>query len=173
MTARIAPGPIINPRSRRAGKSVAEKLQGDGARRLVDRINAALSAMADASLGGDDVVNAVAATSFSTFVGGGSASVLKRDGDGWTYVDSQTAVAEPIARMLNAKMTSAGTIGLEGIGAFISIYPGSIGVLLRDSIISEDQWPGLRILATGFGLALAAATQSRVTLDALEEISGL
>ena len=173
MTARIAPGPIINPQRRRARKSMAEKLQGGGAQRLVDKINAALSAMADASLGGDDVVNAVAATSFSTFVGGGSASVLKRDGDGWTYVDSQTAVAEPIARMLNAKMTSAGTIGLEGIGAFISIYPGSIGVLLRDSIVSEDQWPGLRILATGFGLALAAATQSRVTLDALKEISGL
>lgn len=168
MTARIAETQIIGPPAR-----TMEKLQDSDAQRFLDEIGRALIAMADASLSGDDVVKAVAATSFAAFVGGGSASVLERTGNDWKYVDGQTDVPAPIARMLNAMATPAEVVTVGGIGTFIPISSGSIGVLLRDSAISESHWPALRTLATGFELALAAATQSRGKLDALEEISGL
>ncbi|MGA2792339.1 MAG: GAF domain-containing protein, partial [Roseiarcus sp.] len=168
MTARIAQRQIVGPPTR-----TAEKVQVCDAQRFVDQISAALIAMADASLSGDDVVSAVAAMRFSAFVGGGTASVLERAGDDWKYLDSQAAVAAPIARMLNVIAIPAEVVNLVGVGVFIPINSGSIGVLLRNSVISESHRSGLRILAIGFELALAAARQRRETLDALNGISGL
>jgi DNA-binding PucR family transcriptional regulator len=46
-------------------------------------------------------------------------------------------------------------------------------VLLSNSGISENHWSELRIMATGLEIALAAASQSRRTREALQEISAL
>lgn len=168
MTARIAQRRITSP------QAPAAKPQVGDAQRSVEEIGAALIAMADAaSSGDDDAVNSIAATHFAAFVGGGSANVVERAGDDWKYVDSQTAVGAPIVRMLNATSAAAGVLKLAGVGVFVPTSSGSIGVLLRNSAISDRHRSGLRVLATGFELARAAARQNRETLDALEEISGL
>lgn len=140
--------------------------------RSIDEIGQALIAMAEAALVGSDEVNAVTATSFAALVDGGSASVLERSGENWKYADGRSEVPAPLGRMLNTISTPGPVSSVEGVGVFVSINSGSMGVLLRDSEISESQWPALRILATGFELALASAMQSRGKLDALEEIRG-
>lgn len=167
MTARVAHRQFISLPTR-----MKVHLQDLDAQRSVDGIGQALLAMADAALVGDEVVKAVAAMSFAAFVDGGSASVLERSGEDWKYADGRSDVPAPLAQMLNAISTPAQVSSVEGIGVLVSVNSGSIGVLLRNSEISEDQWPALRILATGFELALASAMQSRGKLDALEEIRG-
>lgn len=168
MTARIADKQVIGLLTR-----PEEKGQHLDAQRFLDEIGLALIAMADASLSGDDIVKAVAATSFAAFAGGGSASILERAGNDWKYADGRADVPLAIARMLNAISTPAEIIRVDSNGVFVPVKFGSIGVLLRNAVISESHLPALRILATGFELALATATQSRGKLDALEEISGL
>ncbi|MCE9658304.1 MAG: helix-turn-helix domain-containing protein [Burkholderiales bacterium] len=140
--------------------------------RSIDGIGQALIAMADAALISDEVVKTVAATSFAIFADGGSASVLERSGEDWKHADDRSDVPTPLARMLNAVSQSAQVSRVEGVGVLVSVNSGSIGVLLRNLEISESRWPALRILATGFELALASAMQSRGKLDALEEIRG-
>ena len=167
MTARIAQRQFI-------AKPTRTKLdvQDLDARCSIDEIGQALIAMADAALVGNDEVKAVAATSFAALVDGGSASVLERSGEDWKYADGRSEVPAPLGRMLTAISTPAPVSSVEGVGVFVSVNSGSMGVLLRDSEISESQWPALRILATGFELALTSAMQSRGKLDALEEILG-
>jgi sugar diacid utilization regulator/putative methionine-R-sulfoxide reductase with GAF domain len=169
MTARIAQSQIIGAPTR-----TAVKVQDRDAQRCLEEIGQALTNMSEASLSGEDVVKAVAATSFAAFVGSGSASVLERAGNGWKHADGRTEFDVPMARMLDATIsTPAQIVRVEGIGVYVPVNLGSLGVLLRDSVISESHWPALRVLATGFELALAAATQSKGKLDALEAISGL
>ena len=141
------------------------------AQQSISEIGEALVAMADAALVCDDAVKTVATTSFAAFAGG-SANVLERSGEDWKFANDRSDVPVPLARMLNAISTPAQVSSLEGVGVFVSVNSGSTGVLLRDSEISENQWPALQILATGFELALASAMQSRGKLDALEEIRG-
>ena len=149
-----------------------EEVRDRGARRFTDEIGPALIAMADASLSGEEAVKAIAATCFAAFAEGGSVSVLERAGKDWKYADARADVSAPVTRMLNAMQTPAEVASVEGIGVFVPVNSGSIGVLLCKPVMSEHHWPALRILATGFKLALAAATQTRGKLDALEEING-
>lgn len=167
MTARVAHNQLISLPTR-----MKMDVQDLNARRSVDAIGQALIAMADAALIGDEVVKTVAATSFAAFADGGSASVLERSGEDWKHADDRSDVPAPLAHMLNAISPPAQVSRVEGVGILVSVNSGSIGVLLRNLEIAENRWPALRILATGFELALASATQSRGKLDALEEIRG-
>lgn len=129
--------------------------------------------MADAALVGDDAVKIVAAESFAAFAASGNASVLERLGEDWKYADGRSAVPAPLARMLNVAISADEKISsVEGTGVFVAVNSGFMGVLLRDAEISEKQWPALRILVTGFELALASAMQIRGKLNVLEEIHG-
>lgn len=146
-------------------------VQGMDAQRSIVEIGKALSAMADAALVSDDAVKIVAAKSFAAFTPGGSVSVFERSGEDWR-ADGRLAVPAPLARMLNAISADAQVSRVEGMGVFVTVNSGSMGVLLQDTGISEKQWPALRILAIGFELALASAVQIRGKLAALEEIHG-
>lgn len=146
-------------------------VQGMDAQRSIVEISQALSAMADAALVGDDAVKIVAAKSFAAFTPGGSTSVFERSGEDWR-ADGRLAVPAPLVRMLNAISADAQVSRVEGMGVFVTVNSGSMGVLLQDTGISEKQWPALRILAIGFELALASAVQIRGKLAALEEIHG-
>jgi sugar diacid utilization regulator/putative methionine-R-sulfoxide reductase with GAF domain len=146
-------------------------VQGMDAQRSIVEISQALSAMADAALVGDDAVKIVAAKSFAAFTPGGSTSVFERSGEDWR-ADGRLAVPAPLARMLNAISADAQVSRVEGMGVFVTVNSGSMGVLLQDTGMSEKQWPALRILAIGFELALASAVQIRGKLAALEEIHG-
>lgn len=146
-------------------------VQGMDAQRSIVEIGKALSAMADAALVGDDAVKIVAAKSFAAFTPGGRASVFERSGEDWR-ADGRLPVPAPLARTLNAISADAQVSSVEGRGVFVTVNSGAMGVLLQDTGISEKQWPALRILATGFELALASAVQIRGKLAALEEIHG-
>ena len=142
-------------------------------KRLIDEISRALCAMAEASSGGTDAVKTAAAACFGALAGGGRARVLERTGKEWRYADGGRELASPVARMLDELLTPAEIAGVNGAGVFVPVSSGSMVVLLDGATVPESDWPALRVLATGFDLALAAATQSRGKLDALEEISGL
>lgn len=143
------------------------------AKRLIDEIGRALAAMADASFNGDAVVREVAAQSFAAFAGGASARVVERVGEDWKYVDDGADVPGPVAGLLNDASHAAEVASVPGVGVLVPVSSGSIGVLLCGAAVPEQRWPALRVLATSFELALAAATQTQGKLDALEEISGL
>ena len=135
-------------------------------------IGAALIAMAHAFSTGQDALNAIAAAQFSA-IAGGTARVVERAGDEWKHVDDQTAVDGRVASSLTAMQTPTEVMALPGVGLFVPICGGSAGVLLSNPEISENHWSRMRILSTGFEMALAAAAQSRETRDALQEISAL
>ncbi len=175
MTPRIARGQII-------GLPTPAGAPHWNASRLIDETGLALAAMADASFSGDVAVKAVAAASFAALAGGANARVLERVGEDWKYADDGADVPGPVARLLNDASNAAevaslngvnGLNGLNGLGVLVPVSSGSIGVLLCGVAVPEERWPALRVLATGFELALAAATQSQGKLDALEEINGL
>ena len=171
MTARIATGQIISlPTPPTSGAAHWD------AKRLIAEVGRALAAMADASFSGDAVVREVAAQSFAAFAsgtGGASARVVERVGENWNYVDDRADVPASVARLLNDASNAAEVASLPGVGVLVPVSSGSIGVLLCGAAVPEQRWPALRVLATGFELALAAATQTQGKLDALEEISGL
>ena len=168
MTARIATGQIINlPTPPTSGASHWD------AKRLITEVGRALTAMADASFSGDAVVKEVAAQSFAAFASGASARVVERVGENWKYVDDRADVPGSVAGLLNDASNAAEVASVPGVGVLVPVSSGSIGVLLCGAAVPEQRWPALRVLATSFELALAAATQTQGKLDALEEISGL
>lgn len=166
MTARIARGQII-------GLPTPAGAPHWNARRLIDETGLALAAMADASFSGDVAVKTVAAASFAALANGANARVLERVAEDWKYADDGADVPGPVARLLNDASNAAEVASVNGVGVLVPVSSGSIGVLLCGAAVPEEGWPALRVLATGFELALAAATQSQGKLDALEEISGL
>ena len=166
MTARIARGQFI-------GLPTPAGAPHWNARRVIDETGLALAAMADASFSGDVAVKTVAAASFAAFANGANARVLERVAEDWKYADDGADVPGPVARLLNDASNAAEVASVNGVGVLVPVSSGSIGVLLCGAAVPEEGWPALRVLATGFELALAAATQSQGKLDALEEISGL
>ena len=170
MTTRVSRGQVIGLPTLPGGRTThAEGMH------LVDETAAALAALAEASSSGGNAaaVKAVAAQRFAALSNGATARVLERSGEDWKYADDGAAVPEPVALLLNQAWNAAEVANVNGVGVLVPLNGGSMGVLLLGAAIPSQHWPALRLLATGFELALAAAAQSQGKLDALEEVSGL
>src|SRR5450755_2759378 len=148
MTARIARGQVIGLPTPATGA------RHWNAERLIDETGLALAAMADASFSGEVILKAVAAASFAAFANGGNARVLERVGEDWKYADDRADVPGPVALHLNDASAAAEVASVTGVGVLVPVSSGSIGVLLCGAAIPEARWPALRVLATGFELAL-------------------
>ena len=140
---------------------------------LVRELDASLRAMADAAVISGQHVKEVAAVRFMTALDGHAACVIERDGNGWRCSGGVGGRLAPLAAKIPATISMADEIvSLGGIGIFIPVKPG-VGVLADCSVIGDGYTGMLRSLAVGFDLALTAAMQNRVTLDAMDEISSL
>jgi sugar diacid utilization regulator/putative methionine-R-sulfoxide reductase with GAF domain len=140
---------------------------------LVKELDTALRAMADAAVVCDQHVKEVAAAHFVAALGGRDAVVIERAGNGWVCTSSGGGRLGPLAEKIPATISMAGEIvSLAGIGLFIPVKPG-VGILADCSVIGDGRTAMLRSLAVGVDLALTAATQNRVTLDATDEIGSL
>lgn len=133
----------------------------------------ALSAMSNAALTCEQGLKEVAAERFAASLGKYDAIVIERSGSGWCCVGGcGTRLGDLAAEVPETIPTSHDTVSLPGIGSFISVTP-DVGVLTDRLVIEADRAGMLRSLAIGFNLALTAATQYHVTLDAMDEIGSL
>ncbi len=140
---------------------------------LAGDVCSALMAVADASLNGEAAVKAVSASAFAALADAGSARFVERAGKEWRDAHDGAELPPALARLLDEVPSAIEIASLEGIGTLVPISAGSIAVVLPDAAVAPARRSALRILAVGVELALAAATQSRGKLDALEEIRGL
>lgn len=139
----------------------------------LDDVNAALQAMADAAVVSGQRVKDVAAASFAVVLGGHEAIVVERVGDGWNRASSGSSNLDPRLAEIPATIPVPGEIvNLAGIGLFMPVKAG-VGILADLSVTDGVRVAILRSLATGFDLALMAATQNRVTQDAMDEVVSL
>lgn len=133
----------------------------------------ALGAMAGAALGPEQGLKEVAAERFAAVLGGHDAIVIERSGTGWCCASTGVSRLGDRAAEIPATIPmSLDIVVLPGIGAFIPVKP-DVGVLTDRQVIEADRAVMLRSLAIGFDLALTAATQNRVTFDAINEIGSL
>lgn len=140
---------------------------------LLEDVVAALQAMADAAVVSDQHVKDVAAARFGAVLGGHEAIVVERVGGGWIRASGHSSRLDARLAEIPATIPVSGeTVDLVGIGLFVPVKPG-VGILADLSEIDTGQVALLRSLAIGFGLALTAATQNRVTQDAIDEIVSL
>lgn len=140
---------------------------------LVGELGEALRAMANAALACEQAVKEVAAERFAAVLGGHAAIVIERNGTGWCCTSGGgSRLGDRAAEVPATISMSRDIVGLPGVGAFIPVKP-DVGVLTDRQVIEADRAGLLRSLAIGFDLALTAATQNRVTLDAMDEIGSL
>lgn len=140
---------------------------------FVGELGEALRAMANAALACEQGVKEVAAEHFAAVLGGHAAIVIERNGTGWCCTSGGGSRLSDRAAEVSATISmSHDIVGLPGVGAFIPVKPG-VGVLTDRQVIEADRAGLLRSLAVGFDLALTAATQNRVTLEAMDEIGSL
>lgn len=129
--------------------------------------------MADAAVVSDQHVKDVAAARFGAVLGGHEAIVVERVGGGWIRASGHSSrLDDRLAEIPATIPVSGDTVNLVGIGLFVSVKPG-VGMLADLSVNDAGHVALLRSLAIGFGLALTAATQNRVTQDAMDEIVSL
>lgn len=140
---------------------------------LVEEVRTALRAMADAAVVSDLHVKDVAAASFTDILGGHEAIAVERVGGGWSRASSGASKLDALLAEVPATISmSDELVDLPGIGLFVPVKPG-VGILADLPVASTDRIGLLRAIAIGFDLALTAATQNRVTQDAMDEIGSL
>ena len=155
-----------------AGTAAGSNAALPGRADVSDQLCDALSAMAKAALTGENAVKKVAASCFSDLVAGVEARVVERGGRSWTYGDDESLVPEALSRQLEDASLSHDVVRISSAGIFVPAKTARIGVLLGEPDLHSKYWPSLRILGTGFGMALDAARQAQGKVGALEEVAG-